>query len=67
MKMSDVGVISWINLSFSSLNPIFLHLAIERGQSNFEQMGRLCLVAMSMVKHLEDVVSLYTLEVKGIV
>ena len=47
--------------------PIFLNLAIERGKSYFEHAGRFCLVAMRMVKHLDDVVALHTLQVKGVI
>ena len=47
--------------------PIFLNLTIECGQSYFEHAGRFCLVAMRMVKHLDDVVALHTLQVKGVI
>ena len=47
--------------------PIFLNLTIECGQTNLEQPGSLCLVAMRMVKHLDDVVALHTLQVKGVI
>ena len=47
--------------------PIFLNLTIECGQTYLEQPCSLCLVAMRMVKHLDDVVALHTLQVKGVI
>lgn len=35
--------------------PIFFNLAIECGESYLEQAGRLCLVAMSMVKSISQI------------
>ena len=47
--------------------PVFFNLAIECGESYLEQAGRLCLVAMSMVKYLDDVVTLHALQVQGVI
>lgn len=46
---------------------IFLNLTIERGKSDFEQSGRFCLVAVSMVENLDDVVALHALEVEAVI
>ena len=47
--------------------PIFLNLAIECGQTYLEQSGSLCLVAISVIEYLDDVVALHTLQVKGVI
>ena len=47
--------------------PIFFNLTIESGKSDFEQSGSFCLVAVSMVKNLDDVVALHALEVEAVV
>ena len=44
--------------------PVFLHLAVERGEPDLEQSGRLGLVAVGVTEHLDDVVALYAFQVK---
>ena len=46
---------------------IFLNFEIKRGKSDFEQAGRFCFIAVRLVEHLDDVVALHALQVKGII
>ena len=52
---------------FLNVYPIFLYLSIERGQANLEQSGRFCLVAVGVVKNLDDVVALHALQIEGVI
>ena len=54
-------------LKHSNSYSIFLYLAIERGQTYLEQSCGFGLVAVRMMKHFDDVVTLHALQVKRII
>ena len=46
---------------------VFLYFTVECGESDFKQSGGFSFVAVRMMKHFDDVVTLHALQVKRII